>query len=190
MVRHFTDEPVAPAVLDRVLDLARRGPSAGYAQGLDLVVLEGPEQTGAYWDVTLPAERRSSFPWPGLLAAPVLVIPVVDPSAYVARYAEPDKAASGLGRDPADWPVPYWYVDGGAAVMLLLLGAVDAGLGALFFGQFGHADAVAARIGIPADRRALGTVAIGHPAPDDRPSRSVRTRPRRPFDEVVHRGRW
>lgn len=190
MIRSFTTEPVEPAVVDRLLDIARRGPSAGYAQGLDLLVLEGAEQTGAYWEVTLPTERRATFRWPGLLRAPLLIIPVVDAGTYLARYAAPDKAARGLGDDEAAWPVPYWHVDAGAAVMLLLLAAVDEGLGALFFGQFEHASAVAARFGIPADRTAVGTIAIGHPAGDDEVSRSVRTRARRPFDDVVHRGHW
>jgi nitroreductase len=95
-----------------------------------------------------------------------------------------------LGHDRSDWTVPYWHVDAGAAVMLLLLAAVDEGLGALFFGQFGFEEAVAARFGIPDDRLAIGTVAIGHPIDDDRPSRSARTRPRRPLDEITHRGHW
>jgi nitroreductase len=190
MVRSFSDEPVPPEVVDRLLDAARRGPSAGHAQGLEFVVLEGADHTGAYWELTLPDARRADFPWPGLLAAPVLVIPVVDPDAYVARYREPDKEATGLGADADAWPVPYWHVDAGAAVMLLLLAAVDEGLGALLFGQFEHEAAIAARFGIPPGRRAVGTVAVGHPAGDDRPSRSATTRPRRPLDEITHRAHW
>jgi len=68
MVRSYQDTPVADAVLDRVLGAARRAPSAGNTQGLDLVVLRGAE-TAQYWDVTLPAPRRASFRWPGLLRA-------------------------------------------------------------------------------------------------------------------------
>ena len=72
-------------------------PSAGKAQGWHLVVLEGAD-TARFWDVTLPPERRSGFAWPGLLDAPVIALPLADPEAYVRRYGEPDKAASGLGR--------------------------------------------------------------------------------------------
>jgi nitroreductase len=180
MVRNFADRPVEGAVLERVLDAALRAPSAGHAQGLDLVVVDEPAR---YWAVTLP--EPASFRWQGLLRAPVLVVPVVDPAAYAARYAEPDKARTGLGRVDA-WPVPYWWVDGGAAVENLLLACVEEGLGACFFGQFDHEPAVKEAFGIPADRRCLGTVALGHPAPDE-PGRSA-TRPRR--TDAIHRGRW
>jgi nitroreductase len=189
MVRAFEARPVPADVLDRVLDLARRVPAAGNAQGLDLVVLEGPAETARYWDASLPADRREGFPWPGLLDAPVLVVPVGDPDAYVARYAEPDKARTGLGEGVEAWPVPYWYVDTAFAAMVALLAAVDEGLGALFFGQFEHEAAIAAALGIPSDRRAVGTIALGYAADEQRPSGSSR-RPRRPLDDVVHRGHW
>ncbi|HEY6534156.1 MAG TPA: nitroreductase family protein [Acidimicrobiales bacterium] len=189
MVRAFERRPVPTEVLDRVLDLARQVPAAGNTQGLDLVVLEGPEQTARYWDATLPAERRAGFAWPGLLDAPVLIIPVGAPEAYVARYAEPDKARTGLGEGTGSWSVPYWYVDTAFAAMVALLAAVDEGLGALFFGQFEHEDAVKAALGIPADRRPVGTIALGYAAAEQRPSASSR-RPRRPPDDVVHRGHW
>jgi nitroreductase len=189
MVRAFDDRAVPADVLDRVLDLARRVPAAGNTQGLDLVVLEG-RQTARYWDVSLPADRRGAFPWPGLLAAPVLVVPVGSPDAYVERYAEPDKAASGLGTAPEAWPVPYWYVDTAFAAMLTLLAAVDEGLGACFFGQFEHEAALKSALGSPAEHRPVGTIALGYTAAEqDRPSFSA-ARPRRSLDEVVHRGGW
>ena len=161
MVRAFMPRPVPADVLDRVLDLARRVPAAGNTQGLDLVVLEGQEQTARYWDAALPAGRRPAFPWPRLLDAPVLLVPVGDPDAYVERYAEPDKARTGLGEGRDAWPVPYWYVDTAFAAMIALLAAVDEGLGALFFGQFEHEAAIAAALGIPPGRRAVGTIALG-----------------------------
>jgi len=188
MVRAFTDRPVEPAAVDALIDLARRAPSAGNSQGWAFVVLDGPAQTTGYWDITLPADRREGFRWPGLVAAPVLVLALVWPDAWVDRYAEPDKAATGLGAGTSRWPVPYWWVDGGMAVEHLLLGAVDAGLGACFFGLFDHEAQVLAALGVPEGWRALGTVALGHPA-DDQPGRSA-GRPRRTLADVTHRGRW
>ena len=166
----------------RVLAAGLRGPSAGHAQGLDLVVLTG-DDVARYWSVTLA--EPSSFRWQGLLRAPVLVVPVVSPSDYADRYAEADKAATGLGTVDA-WPVPYWWVDGGAGVENLLLACVAEGLGACFFGQFDHEAAVKDAFGIPDDRRCLGTVALGHPVPDE-PGRSA-DRPRR--TDAIHLGGW
>lgn len=188
MVRAFQRRAVDPAVLDRICEAARRAPAAGNTQALDLLVLDEPAAVARYWATTFPDEqRREGFRWQGLFAAPVLVVPYVAPGAYVARYGEADKASSGLGREEA-WPVPYWWVDGGMAVVLLLAGVVDEGLGACFVGQFDHEPAVRDAFGVPADRRALGTVVLGHPAPDE-PGRSA-TRSRRPLADVVHRGRW
>ena len=189
MCRDFLPDPVEESVLDAVLTAGLGAPAAGNTWALDLVVLTGASVT-AYWDVTLPAARRVSFGWPGLLTAPVLVVPYVDPAAYVERYAEPDKVASGLGGSTEDWTVPYWWVDGGAAVMGMLVAAEAHDLGALLFGQFGHEAAVAERFGVPGGRRALGTVALGHPvAGRGGPGRSAgRGRPRAAAH--VHRDVW
>ena len=188
MVRSFSSRPIPPEVLMQVLDLACRVPAAGNTQGLDLVVLEG-EETQLYWNTSLPEEKRATFPWPGLLNAPVLIIPVGSPSAYVERYSEPDKARTGLGTSEDAWVVPYWYVDTAFAAMIALLAAVDAGLGALFFGQFEHEPALKHALGIPEDRRPVGTIALGYAADEQRASLSSQ-RPRRSLNEVVHRGGW
>jgi nitroreductase len=189
MVRNFDDRPIAPEVVDRMLDLARRAPSAGFSQGVEFLVLNGPEETGRYWDASFSdPEARARFRWQGLFRAPVLVLPLTSAQPYLDRYAEPDKAATGLGADEAAWPVPYWLVDAGMATQLLLLAAVDEGLGALLFGIFRHEAEVLAAFGVPDGYRPVGVVALGHPAADE-PGRSA-TRPRRPLAEVVHRGRW
>lgn len=189
MCRDFRPDPVDGPTLRSVLGAAFRGPSAGNTDALDLVVLTGADRA-RYWDVTLPPEGRAAFRWPGLLWAPVLVVPVVDPDAYVERYARTDKAATGLGSGTGAWPVPYWFVDGGAAVMAMLLAAESAGLGALFFGQFDHEPDVLAALGVPGRRRSPGTVALGHAAPGGRsPSSSARAGRPDP-QRHLHLGSW
>lgn len=181
MVRSFDDRQVDSDVVERILAAGLRGPSAGFTQGVDLVALAGPDQTATYWDATLPIPERAGFPWPGLLRAPLLVVVVSSETAYRRRYAEPDKGTDGFD-------VPWWHVDAAFAALLLQLAALDAGLGALFF-QAHRPDALRHALGIPPEHAPVGTVAIGHPAPD-RASTSIVTRPRRPAAEVVHRGRW
>ena len=189
MTRAFTPDPIGAETVDDIIDLARRSPAAGNTAALDFLVLEGADQVGRYWDTTLAPDRREGFPWPDLLVAPVLVVPYVRPEAYTERYGEPDKAKTGLGHDLNAWDTPYWWVDGGMAAMIVLLAAADHDLGALFFGLFDHEPDVATTFGVPADRRAVGAIAIGHPAGEQRPSRSAgRSKPH--LDEILHRGGW
>jgi nitroreductase len=187
MVRSFDPRPIDAVTLDRILDAARRAPSAGNSQGVDLVVLDEPER---YWSLTFPdADARAGFRWQRLFDAPVLVIAVVDPGAYTRRYSVSDKAATGLG-DVDAWSVPYWWVDGGMAVQNLLLAAVDAGLGALLFGIFEHEAAVKTVFGIPEDRRIAGVIALGHLGPGADEAGASARRPRRTLEQMVHRGAW
>ena len=185
MIRNFDDRPLAPDVVDRLLGNALRGPSAGFTQGVDLLVLDGAAQTARYWDVSLPLDERPAFRWPGLLRAPLLIVPFASKEAYIDRYAEPDKGWTD--RDESRWRVPYWHVDAAFASLLVLLTAVDAGLGALFFGVF-RPEAVRAEFGVPDGFEPVGAIAVGHPLPDE-PSTSLR-RGHRPPEEVIHRGQW
>ena len=193
MTRAFDDRPIDPRVLDGLVELAARAPSAGKTQGWHLVVLEG-DDTALFWDSTLPLVKRDSFRWKRLLNAPVIALPLADAKAYVERYAEPDKAQTGLGSGASAWPVPYWTIDTSMAVMTLLLAAEDAGLGALFFGVFRGERELRQRLGIPGGLELLGAIALGHPAPptDDSasgPGRSA-ARQRRRAAQIMHRGRW
>ena len=154
------------------------------------MVLDGPAETAAYWAHTTTAEWRGrSARWPGLSRAPVVALALASPSAYLARYAESDKAASGLGADEGAWPVPYWFGDAAFAVMALLLGCTDASLGACFLGNFRGEAALLADLGVPAEWRLFGSVLLGHPDGADHRSASL-SRPRPANDERVQRGQW
>lgn len=185
MVRRYRGEPVAEAALDRMLDLARRGPSAGYTQGTRFVVVTDAARRLEMARLCGEPEHvaRGRAPW--LSVAPVHIVVCVREDDYRERYAEADKApASG----PDHWSAPYWWVDGGAALMLLLLAAVDEGLGAGVL-DLADPDGVRALLGIPADVSAMCLVTLGHPAADQ-PHGSPATRPRRDVADVVRRERW
>jgi nitroreductase len=189
MTRAFGRDPVPPELLDDLVDLASRAPSAGKTQGWHLVVLVGDE-TARFWDVTLPAAERPRFAFPHLLAAPVIALPLADPQAYLDRYSEADKQATGLGESTSEWPAPYWTIDTAMAVMTLLLAAEDVGLGALFFGVFEREAELRAALGIPPHLELLGAIGLGYPADrETRPGGSALRR-RRPPSEIIHRGGW
>ncbi|MEU4746191.1 nitroreductase family protein [Actinosynnema sp. NPDC023658] len=183
MVRRFTDEPVSDESVRRIMRNALRGPSAGYSQGQAFLVLRGEESARFYDSVHLWTHES-------VKAAPVVVVAFAVKDAYLDRYAEPDKGWTD--RSEARWPVPFWYIDTGMAVLLALQTAVDEGLGAVYFG-IGEPDfdRLRAEFGVPADHVPIGAIAIGHAAEEEiSPGASPRTRKRRPFDEAVHFGQW
>lgn len=192
MVRDYDpDQPVPPEVRERLLAHALRAPSAGFSQGWAFLVLESAAERDAFWSATTTAGAPDAW-LTRMRRAPLLVVPFSDRSAYLERYAEPDKGWTD--RDPAAvaarWPVPYWDVDTGMASLLMLLTAVDEGLGACFFGVPGdRVGALRAAFGVPERFSPVGCVSVGYPGDADRRSPSLR-RGRRGVDEVVHRGRW
>ena len=188
MVRAFEGRAVDPAVLGRILEAGRRAPSAGFTQGVDLLVLTDAEDRATFWDAETDAGwRERNTIHEGTRRAPVIVLPLTGAAPYTRRYSEPDKASSGLG-DAAAWPVPFWWVDAGMAVMAMLLTAVDEGLGALFSGVFHGEDRVREVFRVPDELHVVGSLLLGWPAPD-RPSPSL-ARGRRPRSQQVHSGRY
>ena len=185
MVRNFSDRPIPPEVRDRILDNAIRAPSAGFSQGWAFMTFEGPEETERFWSAAFQEEGRKRFTYQGLFNAPLIVVPLSSMDVYLDRYAELDKGWTD--RDPGRWPVPFWHIDTGFASLLMLLTAVDVGLGALFFGIF-RAEAFRKAFGVPETYTPIGAIAIGYPLPDE-PSPSLR-RGRKGVEDVVHRGTW
>lgn len=181
MVRAYDGRPVEAAALSRILDSAGRAPSAGNSQAVSFVVVRDRADRAAVADACgeAAALARGLPRW--ISSAPVLVVPCLRVAAYHERYAEPDK---GAARSPAEWEVPWWWVDAGQSLMLLLCAAVDEDLAA---GLLDVADrrALHTLLAIPADVTPVGVVTLGHPAPDRRSTSSHR--PRKP---VVHDGRW
>jgi nitroreductase len=189
MVRNYDpDRGVPPELVDRLLDHAVRAPSAGFSQGWGFLVLSSPEDRDLFWSVTSPPSAADGSPWlAGMRRAPLIVVPHSSREAYLTRYAEPDKGWAD--RDESRWPVPYWHIDAGFASLLMLLGAVDSGLAACFFGiPPERTAAYREAFGVPDEFTPIGALTIGYPAPDRR-SPSL-ARGRRPVGEVTHRGRW
>ena len=198
MVRHYTDRPLAPEVVERVLASALRAPSAGFSQGWAFLALTDPADRARFWPF-VPTRVAQT---PTMQDAPLVVVPLAHKATYLARYAEPDKGWED--RAEARWPVPYWYIDTGMAALVMLLTAVDEGLGACLFGIMArpgpdddptvevpaHTAAFRAEFGIPDEYDPIGGITVGYRAPDVPPQTPVTAARRRGPDHVIHRGQW
>lgn len=172
----------------RVLEVARHAPSAGFSQGFDFIVLDAPDQIRRFLDVT----EHPDFPYePDEFKdpPPVMVLAISNQPAYLERYSLPDKARFGL-QNAETWPVPYWDVDTGMAVMLILLAAIEEGLGGWLFGLFYGEQALMRELGVPEGCRPIGVVALGYPVVDDQFDPTRYAKRRRSLESMVHFGRW
>ncbi|MGH2494980.1 MAG: nitroreductase family protein [Ktedonobacteraceae bacterium] len=188
MVRHFTSEAVAPEVIERMLELARHVPSAGFTQGQSFVVVTQPQLKHAIARLCQEESYVEGGFHSFISEAPVLVIACTSEAAYHRRYQEPDK----VNDDGSEivWPVPYWHMDAGCAVMILLLAVVDEGLAAGFVGvpTMQGIDALRELLGIPEEVTPVGVIPIGYRAPDV-PSPSLK-RGRKANSEYIHHEKW
>jgi nitroreductase len=185
MVRNYTDDPVDRGSLDRIAEAVLRAPSAGNSRAVAVVVVTDRDTRR---EIARVADEESYVAagfdrW--ISGAPAHLVIAVSEKVYRDRYSEPDKL--GPDGEAIEWPVPYWWVDAGAALMAVLLTAVDEGLAAGFLGVHALPD-LADLVALPDDYLPIGIVTVGHPAPDRR-SASL-DRPAKPLDTVIHRERW
>jgi len=191
MVRHYDGEPIDREALERILSTVRRAPSAGFSQGQRLVVVTEPAMLRAIGDAMSEDEAVAEGLEPWVTSAGAIVVVCVREDDYHDRYQQPDKVDETGGE--IDWPVPYWHFDAGAAAMLVLLAAIDEGLGAGLFGVFPDLEPfLRERLAIPDDVTLVAVITLGRPLPDPGWSAvtSRATKPRRPLPELVHWERW
>ena len=139
-------------------------------------MLTDPGQRRMFWETTSGPSWRGESESVPLTRAPVVIVPLAHKQAYLDRYALPDKVHTPLSNE-AQWPVPYWDIDTGFGVMMILLTAVDLGLGALFFGIFAGEQALMDILGVPEGYRPIGAIAVGHPTPGERSRPELRDGP-------------
>ena len=187
-VRRFSQQRPERAVIDRVIDQARRAPTAGFSQGVDFLVLDEPDVLHEFHalieDPQYPDDGDEKAARP-----PVIVLVWSDPRRYIERYSAGDKIEFGLD-DEAAWPVKFWDIDAAMAAMQLQLAAVNAGVDTWFFGLSYGEDAVRERFGVPPDRKQVGVVALGYRSEGEQPPSSFSRSRRRPLEEQLHRNGW
>lgn len=185
MVRNYDTRPLDTDSLQRVAAAALRAPSAGNTQGISVVVVTEPGTRNAIADLAGETEyvSRGFDPW--ISRAPAHLVITVSEQAYHERYREPDK--TGPDGEEIEWPVPYWWVDAGAALMAVLLAAVDEGLAAGFLGTHAMPE-LGSMLGIPEAHHPIGVVTVGKAIPDRRSSSLDRAR--KEPGPAIHRELW
>ena len=188
MVRHYTGEPVPRDVLERIVATVRRAPSAGFSQGQRLLVVDDPGLLAKIAALGDDEPLEGVEPWFETAAAQVFVM--TREGDYHERYQRDDKLQEG---EEIEWPVPFWHVDAGAAMMLILVAAIEEGLAAAVYGIFGDDEQkLRALLRIPEDITLVAGISLGHPLPDpgwsSKTSRA--TQRRRAVDELVHWNTW
>ena len=159
-MRSFTDQPLADTQLDRILEAARRTPSARNRQPWDFVLVTDRPQLQALSKVWVGAAH---------VATSAATIALIAPSFDDAREQSIEQ------------------YDLGQATMSILIAAADLGLGT-GHAAVGDQDLARELLGFPEDRFCAYLIAIGHPS--ERPLAPLTKINRRAFDDVVHRGRW
>ena len=159
-VRSYTGQSLSDADLDRILEAGRRSPSASNRQKWDFVVVTDRQQLNELGTVWQGAGHV-----PGSAATIVFVLP--EPESDRFRLID--------------------QFDLGQATMAMMLAATDLGIGTAH-SAVGDQPGIRRILSLPDDRHAPYMLALGYPA--DRPLAPIRNPARRPFEEVVHRGRW
>ena len=190
MVRNYTDEPVDREVVERFVALAGPARRGGCRLGTGFVGVRGAALRRRRAELAQEPKYVEAGLEPWISKAPVHVVVGMREESYHERYRKPDKLLEDGSE--IDWHVPWWWVDAGKAMMLLLLSAIDEGLGAGLFGLFPaeHNELLREELGLPEDVYVVGVVTIGHAAPDDGRGSSRRKFPWLPLEEVVRWEHW
>ena len=175
MVRAFRPDPIPEDSLARILDAAQRAPSAGHSQGQRYIVIQDEKRKAKIAANCNEQIYIAAGFAPFISGAPTLIIPCTNEQIYRRRYREKDK----LLPDGSEfvWPAPYWYMDIGCSVMMILLAVVQEGLAAGFT-CFGDNQALRELLGIPEEVEPMGAIPIGYAAPDKRSPSTWRARSR------------
>ena len=187
MVRAYKDEQMPRETLERIVGTVLRAPSGGFSQGHRLIVVTEPGTRTRIAELFDEASSLAEGLEPWISSAPALVVVGTREASYHERYQRPDKLQDD---EEIEWPVPYWHVDAGAAMMLILLAAIDEGYAAGVFGvPVEHQSAFRELLAIPDDVAIVACVTIGRPANDPNwtAASSRSTQARKSLDELV---RW
>jgi nitroreductase len=143
-------------------------------------------------DRILEAGRRSPSsqnwqPWDFVVVTDRSQLSELSRVFYGAHHVAHAAAVIAIVGPVADNEFHRAQFDLGQAAMSMTLAAADLGIGTCHAGVT-DMDLARQVLGLPEDRTWILLISLGYPA--DRPLTPMQNPKRRPFDEVVHRGRW
>ena len=159
--REFEPTPLTDEELDALADVARWTGSSRNTQPWRFLVLTDPSTLRALHEAGLPQTR-------GLATAPAAIAIVLSAEASLHEA----------------------YDDGRVAERLLIAASMLGLGGGISWIRADVRPAAASILGLPADRMVRSIVQLGHPTAAARAPKAAPGMARRPFDEVVVRGRW
>lgn len=187
MHRAFLPDPLPREQIERIANVIRHAPSGGFSQGGSIVVVTDAakrrEIARAFGDEHYSTDGRNF-----VADAPVHMVISANESLYHARYNEADKLKATGGVE-VTWPVPYWFVDAGALMMLVLEAAIDEGLASAFIGHPDQKRIFDELLGLPEEVVPLGLALIGKPGEGGDPGSRLRSR-RRATGDLIHWEGW
>jgi nitroreductase len=159
-VRQYTDDPIAPADLELILEAGRRSPSGRNRQWWDFVVCTDRQQL---------SDLAGVWQGAGHIAGAALAV------AVIVEHIDDQRTREVM------------QYDLGQLTMSMMVVAADLGIGSA---HAAVRDQELARniLGYPDDRVCAWLIGFGYPA--DRPLAPITNLNRRPFDDVVHRDHW
>jgi len=163
MIRSYKSDPVPEEKIQRLLKYAVRAPSGGYLQPWEFIVVKNPDVRTAL--------AKAAMNHTAVATAPVIIV----------TCADIQRAGSGQGARGSFVSL----IDTAFASLLILLGAVEQGLGACFVASY-NAEEVVKVLELPPHVRPVGLITIGYAAeaPQKPPTKKI------PLKKLVHVDKW
>jgi nitroreductase len=162
VIRRFSDRPIDPDDLVRILNAGRRAASSKNLQRWQFIVCRDRDHL---------AELAKVGPWAGHLAGAAVAVALVTP----------DPSAT-------DSPLSVLFDIGMAAGHMMLV-AWELGIGSVPATVYEH-DLARELLGYPADHHCEYLLSFGHPADPDDLTRPNRAGGRAALSDIVHNERW
>lgn len=163
MIRAYKNDPVPEEKIQQLLKYAVRAPSGGNLQPWEFVVVKSSDVRDKL--------AKAAMGHTAVATAPVII----------ATCADIQRAGSGYGARGSFVSL----IDTAFASLLILLGAIEQGLGACFVASY-NAEEVAKLFELPPHVRPVGLITIGYAAeaPHKPPTKKI------PLKKLVHVDKW